>query len=158
MNDNVLKFPKFYKISEVAEKLNVHEDTVRRWISEKKYIDLSEIIKLKKSYLITVAEAERLYNLFSDMKRDIRKKEKSFTYFMQADEIKYIKIGTANNPKRRLKELQTALPFHLKLLAIDEEIDERIYHRKFAKSKKRGEWFHPSEDILCVIKALCDKS
>ncbi len=157
MNKSVV-FPKLYKISEVAEKLRVSPKTILRWIEENKYIDRTQVIKVKNTYVVTEAETERLVSLFINIKQKVTKKGIEVTYFIQAEDLGYIKIGKAVNPKKRLKELQVAMPVTLILLAVDMEIPEKAYHKKFAKDKKRGEWFHPTIEILKHIELLKVKS
>ena len=66
-------------------------------------------------------------------------------YIIQSDITGDIKIGRSNNPKSRLKQLQTGSPKKLKLLV---EIPnaghyEKRLHQKLSKYKtrKKGEWF-----------------
>ena len=65
-----------------------------------------------------------------------------------------IKIGVTNNVKKRLSSLQAANPYKLKVLYSCEGSypHEKVLHKFFKKYKKRGEWFHPAEQILGAIK------
>lgn len=67
-----------------------------------------------------------------------------------------IKIGSATNPLRRLKELQTSHHEPLSVLAICEggEEREREYHKLFSAHRLHGEWFAPHADILSEIERL----
>ncbi|MFC6720243.1 GIY-YIG nuclease family protein [Natrialbaceae archaeon GCM10025896] len=56
-----------------------------------------------------------------------------------------IKIGRAKDPRQRLKDLQVACPFQLKLRKTqtpDNALEvEKFLHRKFQKYHLQGEWF-----------------
>lgn len=75
-------------------------------------------------------------------------------YFMQIDNLDgFIKIGCGTNPTARRKRLQTALPYHLKLLkhvpgGLNEE---RILHERLKEWRIRGEWFWPSKQVMRTI-------
>lgn len=71
-----------------------------------------------------------------------------FVYMIRAGEKGPIKIGKAENVERRLAELQTANYEELKIIAIipcgstkAAEYVERGIHKRFARSRIRGEWF-----------------
>jgi hypothetical protein len=75
-------------------------------------------------------------------------------YFATCRQTGTVKIGSSLEPYARLKELQTAHPFELKIEAIlpggtDEEWE---YHRRFADERLKGEWFKLSEMIELIIK------
>ena len=75
-------------------------------------------------------------------------------YFIQSGENGPIKIGyTDNNIQDRLNQLQTANPYHLKLLWYYQGSlqDEKELHGKFEHEHIRGEWFHPSRKLLDFI-------
>jgi hypothetical protein len=64
-------------------------------------------------------------------------------YFLRAGKRGPVKIGYAENPWRRLGQLQTIVPEKLIMLAIvpgGREV-ERHYHSAFSDSHLRGEWF-----------------
>ena len=74
-----------------------------------------------------------------------------FVYLIQNGSKKSIgavKIGKANNVKKRLEELQIGNPVKLNLLLkIEYESEKQAYdaelslHRLFAKKRIRGEWY-----------------
>lgn len=70
-------------------------------------------------------------------------------YFIQSGTNGPIKIGVSANPADRLRELQTAHPEPLLLLAtFPGGFDpERALHVRFARHWLRGEWFAPHEDL-----------
>lgn len=77
---------------------------------------------------------------------------KGHLYFIGAD-VGPIKIGCSHNPRARLKDLQTASPYRLRILAILEDggHEEAAYHKWFAADRLHGEWFDPSEKLLAEI-------
>jgi|GEM_PF-3493394 len=62
-------------------------------------------------------------------------------YFISSGE--FIKIGIANNPKQRLRDLQTASPVKLKIIYTipGTENLEKILHEIFNEYRECGEWF-----------------
>jgi hypothetical protein len=78
-------------------------------------------------------------------------------YFIQSGECGPIKIGiTGMKIERRMKALQTAHPFKLRLLLLvkGEAMQETEYHARFADHRLEGEWFNPHPDILAEIERL----
>lgn len=59
----------------------------------------------------------------------------------------HVKIGTAGDPRKRLKQLQTAWPGRLELLGVLDDVAEDVLHRKFADNRVHGEWFDVKEDL-----------
>lgn len=61
-----------------------------------------------------------------------------------------IKVGIANDPLRRLDDIQVASPYDVTILRITwggADL-ERYLHHRWRKHKIRGEWFKPVEEIL----------
>jgi hypothetical protein len=56
----------------------------------------------------------------------------------------YTKIGKADDPYKRIKELQTGCPetLEIKLIIEGDEEKERVLHKALNKYRIRGEWFH----------------
>jgi hypothetical protein len=80
-----------------------------------------------------------------------------YVYFIQAGDSGPIKIGTAMDTLKRLKQLQTSSAEALVVLGHregDEELEEAL-HERFAEHRLRGEWFRPAEAILIEIAATC---
>jgi hypothetical protein len=74
-------------------------------------------------------------------------------YFITCRQTGTVKIGHSLEPSARLKELQTAHPFELKLEAslpggADEEND---MHCRFAEVRLKGEWFTINDMIELII-------
>lgn len=72
-------------------------------------------------------------------------------YFIRSGN--YIKIGYAEQPRRRLKELQTGNPEKLQLLGtVPGGPDrEREIHHLFNDFRVKGEWFELVTDILAYL-------
>lgn len=77
-------------------------------------------------------------------------------YFVQSDTDGPIKIGFTRNVEERLWYLRRHHPLPLRLLALIEgaHADEQRLHRRFDSDRLRGEWFRPSDDLLCFIATL----
>jgi hypothetical protein len=79
-------------------------------------------------------------------------------YFIEAQGTDLVKIGIAAVPTERLRELQTASPHKLRILATmpgGKPVESRL-HRHFAAHRATGEWFHrnPELDALVVDAEL----
>jgi hypothetical protein len=81
-------------------------------------------------------------------------------YFIEAQGTDLVKIGIAAQPKERLRELQTASPHRLAILAEmpGGKPKESALHRQFAAHRAAGEWFHrtPELDELIAKAAAGD--
>jgi hypothetical protein len=75
-------------------------------------------------------------------------------YFIQSEAGGPIKIGLADDPGRRLHQIQFYSPVRLCIMAvIDGEAEvEAELHDRFAGSCSHGEWFHPTEELLTLIQ------
>ncbi|WP_256123215.1 GIY-YIG nuclease family protein [Streptomyces sp. EN16] len=64
-----------------------------------------------------------------------------------------VKIGWTDNPKRRLRHLQTGSPVPLEFLAVFEggHIVEGELHRRFADRRRHGEWFDLGPDPVAAV-------
>lgn len=74
-------------------------------------------------------------------------------YFIKNVVTGNFKIGFANNPRKRLKDLQTGSADKLVLIKILEgdQWREATLHEQFAPHRLDGEWFSPSEEIMNFI-------
>lgn len=72
---------------------------------------------------------------------------------------KAIKIGTADDPKKRLSMLQVGSPNRLLILAMvpGDSRKERQFHRRFSGLRIRGEWFRATEELIQFAKDLFTK-
>lgn len=69
---------------------------------------------------------------------------------------RYVKIGRADNPFRRLKELQTGSAGLLRVVCLIPGGKEMEYglHKYFSYLNKRGEWFTTDEKMLKFIDMM----
>jgi DNA-binding XRE family transcriptional regulator len=75
-------------------------------------------------------------------------------YFIQGVDGGPIKIGSGNEPEKRLRQFQPGSPVRLRLLGVIWDAGawtERELHREFAKDRSHGEWFHSSPRLLAYI-------
>src|SRR5690348_7786681 len=73
----------------------------------------------------------------------------TWVYFIQTEDGP-IKIGIANDPLKRLAELQTSHHAPLKLLGVSPGtlIVERKIHKQLDAHRLQGEWFRPDPEVL----------
>ena len=82
---------------------------------------------------------------------------KRHIYFMLVEEFELLKIGVAINVKRRIQEIQTYIPYKVKLVLDVEErqnLTEKGIHKKLKSSHKRREWFYYNENLIKFIEEL----
>lgn len=83
-------------------------------------------------------------------------------YFIEATGMDRIKIGSAKTPTKRLKELQTGSPAHLRIVATIASNDARRLetrlHRAFGDARVLGEWFHITRTLRRVVDAASEIS
>jgi len=77
-------------------------------------------------------------------------------YFVQAFELKLIKIGVTNDTHRRIVAMQTLSPDRLLVLGVQlcpngGRLEERL-HCRFAEFRQHGEWFSPAPKLLRYIE------
>ena len=77
-------------------------------------------------------------------------------YFIEAAELKLVKIGWSRRPERRLAQLMEQSPVELKILTARRgpSLDERNLHRRFSALRHRGEWFRHEGDLAVLIFEL----
>lgn len=79
-------------------------------------------------------------------------------YFVQAKELKLIKIGVSENLKLRLMDMQVGSPDMLEVLLSfsihgqSARMAESNLHLKFKACNAHNEWFKPSEELLAFIE------
>lgn len=78
-------------------------------------------------------------------------------YVIGGEAASLVKIGYANNPVRRLTELQVSNPVRLEILATlpGARAEERQLHRHFTSHRRHGEWFDfgPEDPVRAVVSA-----
>lgn len=83
-----------------------------------------------------------------------------YVYFIQAGDGGPIKIGFAQDPQARLRELSTGSPARLSLLRAVSASgihQEQMLHRQFGDLRLKGEWFRAEERLVQFIEALPDR-
>ena len=97
----------------------------------------------------------------SDGRQVSSEKQSGYIYFIQDGDNQRIKIGKAKDPEIRLDALQTANSGILTLLVAipsnDMVEDEKYFHKKFAASHLRGEWFLNSQELMDFIEEEYDR-
>lgn len=75
-------------------------------------------------------------------------------YFITCRQTGTVKIGNSLEPHARLRELQTAHPYELKVEAVlpGGHEEEHDMHRRFAEERLKGEWFTITDMIELIIK------
>lgn len=86
---------------------------------------------------------------------DLGEKPTRWIYFIQGkDGLGLVKIGVANDPKKRLADLQRTSPIELEIIGSrpGDTFVERELHERFADFRAHGEWFEPSPVILAEAR------
>lgn len=91
-----------------------------------------------------------------------------YVYLIQLEGLEIFKIGFSNNPKKRIKSLQTGNPY--KLILVDSYLSNRYtqiegsLHRRFNlqkidedEYKLQGEFFQLDKKTAQNFKELCEK-
>lgn len=81
-------------------------------------------------------------------------------YFISAEDMPYVKIGTTKDLSGRLDGIQTSIPYDLSVLfTIDGGTNvERKTHAAFEEYRKRGEWFKVEGKLKDYIEYMMDVS
>jgi hypothetical protein len=77
-----------------------------------------------------------------------------FVYFIEAVGTPFLKIGYSERPYERLRSLRTGCPVEVQMLAVAGALrsQEQKFHRLFAPTRIRGEWFIRSPEIDHAIE------
>lgn len=104
----------------------------------------------------------RIYKYLKMLGTNTNFAPRAYVYFIQIGQKGLIKIGVATNVEARLKNLQTANPDKLNVIAkigckskLDAYTLENDLHKKFSYLRKNGEWFYPR--LLKKVKDICDE-
>jgi len=84
----------------------------------------------------------------------------SQVYFIRATATNQIKIGVTSDPKQRFADLQRATTERLEWIGSVEggfKLEDEL-HKKFGKSRVRGEWFEMTDELLLQIKELTGRT
>lgn len=71
-------------------------------------------------------------------------------YFIQTADNRYVKIGTAEDPIKRLAGIQTSMPYKIRLIGVmlgDYALESTLHH-KFRSTRVRGEWFQTTRALV----------
>jgi hypothetical protein len=90
------------------------------------------------------------------MEQELAGRNKVTTYFIQSGIGGPIKIGIASDVNNRLRSLQCAFPYKLRVVATISGNHERMLHKKFSQYRMMGEWFKPKMEIIQFIEQKCD--
>ena len=73
-------------------------------------------------------------------------------YFIRAGKQGLVKIGLAQEPEKRLRELQSGSPVRLSIIRVIQggHETESWLHRHFAALRQHGEWFTFNDEMLSV--------
>lgn len=96
---------------------------------------------------------------FGDRSSTPRASREWWIYFIQGSDGGPIKIGRSLNIRNRLCELQVGYPFgELRCVGASRGLirDEKRLHAKFSHLRIRGEWFHPSEELLAFVRSVSE--
>lgn len=89
---------------------------------------------------------------------DQDKKGNTYVYFLQSGDGGLIKIGKANDVKKRIAEIQRMSPVPLNVLCMIQcknayQLESSI-HNRFMRYRRHGEWFEPAKPICDFIKKV----
>lgn len=82
----------------------------------------------------------------------------TYIYFIQPVAGGLIKIGRADDPEQRLKNLQCGSPVKLRLCSFHEaplDMETRL-HLLFSRYREHGEWFKPCPLLAGIAGAIAD--
>lgn len=85
-----------------------------------------------------------------------KREEVSWIYFIQQHQG-LLKIGFSISPLERLKSLQTANPYPLKVFAIVQGTmrEEKALHARLASFRLEGEWFQDHPKVWETVSLFC---
>lgn len=77
-------------------------------------------------------------------------------YVIHASGTRFVKIGKADNPLKRIGELQVGCPHELCILAMADWCDdlEISIHRVLVNDWVRGEWFEMSDNVSILVNTI----
>jgi hypothetical protein len=81
-------------------------------------------------------------------------------YFVQPVDGGLVKIGRADNPEKRLRDMQVGSPLKLRLCSYhqaDTDMELRL-HLLFSKYREHGEWFKPCPALAAIAGAIPDET
>lgn len=136
---------------EIAEEYVISEDDAAAMLSHFARRNQTEQIMAPLDGCGELIHRWRLRNLIP---RDIAPNVRGYVYFIQHETGGAIKIGTSEDPERRLKDFNgmTHDPrYRILATAPGGRMLEEALHQKFAGARSHGEWFKPHKRILDYI-------
>ena len=90
------------------------------------------------------------YRVDNARKTNSKKYPNGFIYILKLDGFDLYKIGVSNKPKRRIRDIQSCLPFDSNVLFCKKyknvyELEQEL-HKIYSINNKRKEWFNLSND------------
>ena len=81
--------------------------------------------------------------------------QNGYLYFIKSENDNFYKLGVSFNPKRRLADIDSYVPFNLEILSMHYfenvyEIEQH-FHEKYKMHKTKREWFKFDKNIACDI-------
>lgn len=76
-----------------------------------------------------------------------------WVYCIRCDVSEAVKIGFSANPVRRLRQIQTSNPNHLRMIGVMETVEafEQFMHWTYRKRRMSGEWFEDADRSVSDI-------
>ena len=79
-----------------------------------------------------------------------RKNVNGYIYFIKSENSNFYKLGVSSNPKRRLADIDSYLPFNLEILSLHYFLNvydvEEYFQEKYSNYKIRREWYNLTTD------------
>jgi predicted XRE-type DNA-binding protein len=143
--------------------LNATQAAIRAGYSKKTASAIGSENLTKKEIIeyINVRKPEYL-KVVRDKADQAKRTKKGFVYVIQCEGTHYYKIGSSFNPNERLKNMQTGIPFDLKLIfSVEKEFAnavELMAHLEFGDHRVRAEWFTFSQPAIDKVINYLNKA
>lgn len=94
-------------------------------------------------------------------KLNAKKNPNGYIYILQNKHFDLIKIGVSSNPKRRIQDIRSYIPFEVDCVFLKYYLDvyslEKIIENTFSNNRVKGEWYQCyKEDVSELISILKD--
>jgi len=163
-------FPSNYKIQ--IEELKISENQIRdckkklkeagflstevRGLPPKEFFYLN-LKKIEKTIDLHPLEKRKIFKIKRTLGTTSKQIGKGFVYFIFSKG--FTKIGKTRDLTHRVRSLQNSCPFKVRILhyipVSDSSKAEEIFHRHYAKYRKKGEWFElPEEEIKRIRQGI----
>lgn len=117
-------------------------------------IDLLLAFKRYVNFKIEAAAKRAVDEKMAERAKEPDENATRWIYFIQGVSGGAVKIGVANDPKKRLADLQRTSPIQLRIVAArpGDIFQERELHERFAEHRLHGEWFEPCDELVALIR------